>query len=165
MSQSVPIARRCARAKRENLSIGGWPLASGEPPRAQGPAARAPGGSAPVASTPPFVMLAASKTAADPESLGVVIGGSGNGEAIAANKVDGIRAALAWSEETARLGREHNNANVISIGARMHTEDEATKFVEAFIATAFSNEERHIRRIDMMSEYEKSGDLPALPQG
>ena len=114
---------------------------------------------------PPYVMLAATKVAAEPDSLGVVIGGSGNGEAIAANKVHGIRAALAWSEETARLGRQHNNANVISIGARMHTEDEATKFVEAFIATAFSNEERHIRRIEMMSGYEKSGELPALPKG
>ncbi|GAA2017577.1 ribose-5-phosphate isomerase [Catenulispora yoronensis] len=112
---------------------------------------------------PPFVMLAAARTAADPAALGIVIGGSGNGEAIAANKVDGIRAALAWSEETARLGREHNNANVISVGARMHTEDEATKFVEVFITTPFSNEERHVRRIDMMSAYEKTGDLPALP--
>jgi len=112
---------------------------------------------------PPFVMLAASKVAADPDSLGIVIGGSGNGEAIAANKVHGVRAALAWSEETASLGREHNNANVISIGARMHTPDEATRFVEVFITTAFTNEERHIRRINMMSEYEKTGTLPALP--
>ena len=112
---------------------------------------------------PPFVMLAASRVATDPDSLGIVIGGSGNGEAIAANKVDGIRAALAWSEETARLGREQNNANVVSVGARMHTEDEATKFVEAFVNTPFSGEERHIRRIDMMSDYEKSGVLPPLP--
>jgi ribose 5-phosphate isomerase B len=112
---------------------------------------------------PPFVMLAASKTAADPGSLGVVIGGSGNGEAIAANKVDGIRAALAWSEETARLGRQHNDANVISVGARMHSEEDATKFVEVFLATPFSNEERHIRRIDMMTGYEETGELPALP--
>src|SRR6476646_10384789 len=112
---------------------------------------------------PPYVMAAAAAAAAEPDSLGIVIGGSGNGEAIAANKVPGVRAALAWSEETARLGREHNNANVISVGARMHTEDEATKFVELFIATAFSNEERHNRRIAMLSDYEKSGDLPPLP--
>jgi ribose 5-phosphate isomerase B len=112
---------------------------------------------------PPFVMLAATKVASDPDSLGIVIGGSGNGEAIAANKVDGIRAALAWSEETARLGRQHNNANVISIGARMHTEAEATHFVEAFLATPFSNEERHLRRITLMSGYEKTGELPPLP--
>ena len=112
---------------------------------------------------PPYVMLAASKTAGDPDALGIVIGGSGNGEAIAANKIPGIRAALAWSEETARLGREHNNAHVISIGARMHTEDDATRFVEVFVSTPFSNEERHVRRIEMMSDYEKSGVLPALP--
>ncbi|ACU76131.1 ribose 5-phosphate isomerase [Catenulispora acidiphila DSM 44928] len=112
---------------------------------------------------PPYVMLAASKTAADPDTLGIVIGGSGNGEAIAANKVDGIRAALAWSEETARLGRLHNNANVISIGARMHTEAEATHFVELFITTPFTNEERHNRRIQLMTDYEKTGELPPLP--
>jgi ribose 5-phosphate isomerase B len=112
---------------------------------------------------PPFVLLAASRTAADPTSLGIVIGGSGNGEAIAANKVDGVRAALAWSQETAKLGREHNNANVISIGARMHTEDEATKFVELFLATAFTGEERHVRRINMLTAYEETGKLPPLP--
>jgi len=112
---------------------------------------------------PPFVMLAASRTAADPDSLGIVIGGSGNGEVIAANKVDGVRAALAWSEETARLGREHNDANVVSVGARMHSEDEATKFVEVFIGTPFSGEERHVRRIEMLTAYETSGELPALP--
>ena len=112
---------------------------------------------------PPFVMLAAARTAADPDSFGIVIGGSGNGEAIAANKVDGIRAVLAWSEETARLGREHNNANVISVGARMHTEEQATSFVEAFVTTPFTAEERHVRRIDMMTTYEASGKLPALP--
>ena len=111
---------------------------------------------------PPFVMLAAARTAADPDSLGIVIGGSGNGEAIAANKVDGVRAALAWSEETARLGREHNNANVISVGARMYGEDEATKFVEVFLATAFTGEERHVRRIAMLTSYEETGELPAV---
>jgi ribose 5-phosphate isomerase B len=112
---------------------------------------------------PPYVMLAASRTASDPDALGVVIGGSGNGEAIAANKVDGVRAALAWSTETAQLGRQHNNANVVSVGARMHTEEEATSFVETFVNTPFSGDERHIRRIDMMTAYEKTGDLPALP--
>ena len=112
---------------------------------------------------PPFVLLAAAKTATDPDSLGIVIGGSGNGEAIAANKVDGIRAALAWSEETARLGREHNNANVVSIGARMHSEEDATRFVEVFVGTPFSDEERHNRRIGMLTAYEESGVLPALP--
>ncbi|MCO5999856.1 ribose-5-phosphate isomerase [Actinoallomurus rhizosphaericola] len=112
---------------------------------------------------PPFVMDAAARTAAEPGSLGVVIGGSGNGEAIAANKVPGVRAALAWNEETARLGREHNDANVISVGARMHTTDEATRFVEIFLDTPFSGEERHVRRIAMLTAYEKTGELPRLP--
>jgi ribose 5-phosphate isomerase B len=108
-------------------------------------------------------MLAAARTAADPDSLGIVVGGSGNGEAIAANKVDGVRAALAWSVETAQLGREHNNANVISVGARMHTEEEAAKFVEIFLSTQFTGEERHVRRIAMLTAYEQTGELPALP--
>ena len=87
-------------------------------------------------------------------SAGIVIGGSGNGEAIAANKVDGVRCALAWSEQTATLGRQHNNANVISIGARMHTQEEATRFVELFLETPFSEDPRHQRRIDQLSAYE-----------
>jgi ribose 5-phosphate isomerase B len=112
---------------------------------------------------PPFVMDAAARTVAESGSLGVVIGGSGNGEAIAANKVPGVRAVLAWSEETARLGREHNDANIISIGARMHTTDEATRFVEIFLDTPFSGEERHVRRIAMLTAYEQTDDLPRLP--
>jgi ribose 5-phosphate isomerase B len=112
---------------------------------------------------PPFILRAAERAAADPEALGIVIGGSGNGEAIAANKVKGVRAALAWSTQTAELGREHNNANVISIGARMHSLDEATGFVEVFVNTPFSQDPRHIRRIDMISEYETTGELPPVP--
>lgn len=112
---------------------------------------------------PPFCLRAAERTAADPEALGIVIGGSGNGEAIAANKVKGVRAALAWSEQTAELGREHNNANVISIGGRMHTEDEATRFVEIFLNTPYSGADRHTRRIEMLSDYEITGELPPVP--
>ncbi|GAA4687611.1 ribose-5-phosphate isomerase [Streptomyces buecherae] len=112
---------------------------------------------------PPFCLRAAERAVADEGSLGIVIGGSGNGEQIAANKVKGARAALAWSEETARLGREHNNANVLSVGARMHTLDEATSFVAAFLDTPYSGEERHTRRIDMLSSYELTGTLPAIP--
>ncbi|MDF3291231.1 ribose-5-phosphate isomerase [Streptomyces silvisoli] len=112
---------------------------------------------------PPFCLRAAERTAQDSDSLGIVIGGSGNGEAIAANKVKGVRAALAWSEETASLGREHNNANVVSIGARMHSEEEATRFVEVFLSTPFSGGERHVRRIDMLSAYELTGKLPEIP--
>jgi len=114
---------------------------------------------------PPFCLRAAERTAADPTGLGIVIGGSGNGEQIAANKVKGVRAALAWSEQTAALAREHNDANVLSIGGRMHTEDEAVKFVELFLGTPYSHEERHQRRIDMLSAYETTGELPPIPAG
>lgn len=112
---------------------------------------------------PPFCLRAAERTAADPGALGIVIGGSGNGEQIAANKVKGVRAALAWSEQTASLAREHNDANVLSVGARMHSQDEATKFVEVFLGTAYSHEERHQRRIDMLTAYEATGELPPIP--
>ena len=111
---------------------------------------------------PPFVLAAAAATAADHSSLGVVIGGSGNGEAIAANKVPGVRAALAWTTETAQLGRLHNDANVISMGARMVSEDDAVGFVDTFLATAFSGEARHQRRIDMLTAYEETGELPPI---
>ncbi|MGA0077839.1 MAG: ribose-5-phosphate isomerase [Candidatus Nanopelagicales bacterium] len=103
---------------------------------------------------PAFCIAAADAVAAEMNSLGIVIGGSGNGEQIAANKVIGVRAALAWSVETAKLAREHNNANVIGLGARMHSEGEAIEIVEAFISTEFSNDARHIRRIDQLTEYE-----------
>ncbi|WP_020391463.1 ribose-5-phosphate isomerase [Kribbella catacumbae] len=112
---------------------------------------------------PPFCLRAAEGVVGDEGSLGVVIGGSGNGEQIAANKVKGVRAALAWSTETAELGRLHNNANVVSVGARMHSEAEATSFVEVFLSTAYSGEDRHTRRIDMLSAYEETGELPPLP--
>jgi ribose 5-phosphate isomerase B len=95
----------------------------------------------------------------DAGSLGVVIGGSGNGEQIAANKVPGVRAALAWSQETAKLAREHNDANVVGIGARMHTLDEATAIVTQFLTTAFSGGERHARRIAQVAHYEKTHEL------
>jgi ribose 5-phosphate isomerase B len=112
---------------------------------------------------PPFVLRAAEGVVNDPGSLGVVIGGSGNGEQIAANKVRGVRAALAWSEETARLSREHNDANVISLGARMHTPQEAARFVEVFLGTPYSGAERHGRRIAQLASYETDGLLPPLP--
>src|SRR2546429_411866 len=83
---------------------------------------------------------AAARVAADSASLGVVIGGSGNGEQIAANKVVGVRAALAWNEDTARLSRLHNDANVCAIGARMHSPEVASRLVEVFLSTAFSGE-------------------------
>ena len=103
---------------------------------------------------PDFCIPAAEAVVKDPGSLGIVIGGSGNGEQIAANKVKGVRAALAWSVETAKLAKQHNNANVISIGGRMHSIEECKTILDAFIAELFSNDERHIRRIDKISKYE-----------
>jgi ribose 5-phosphate isomerase B len=108
---------------------------------------------------PPFCIAAAAAAVAEPGSLAIVVGGSGNGEQIAANKVKGARAALAWSTETASLARQHNNAQVVSIGARMHTADEATAIVEAFLTAEWSDAARHQRRIDMLLAYEETGEL------
>jgi ribose 5-phosphate isomerase B len=112
---------------------------------------------------PAFCLHTGVRVVADPGSLGVVIGGSGNGEQIAANKVAGVRAALVWNTETARLAREHNDANIMGIGARQHTLSEAADLVLTFLATRFSGDERHARRIDQIAAYEKTGELPALP--
>jgi ribose 5-phosphate isomerase B len=103
---------------------------------------------------PPFCIAAAEQTVADPGSLGVVIGGSGNGEQIAANKVAGARCALAHSIETAELARQHNDANLISVGARMHDLETSLRLVQAFLETPFSGDARHQRRIDLLSAYE-----------
>jgi ribose 5-phosphate isomerase B len=108
---------------------------------------------------PDFCIPAAQAVAKDAASLGIVIGGSGNGEQIAANKVEGIRAVLAWSLETARLGKEHNNANVVSVGGRMHSIEECKAIIDAFIATPFSNDERHIRRINKIAKFEETGEI------
>ena len=97
--------------------------------------------------------------AAGVQTLGIVFGGSGNGEQMAANKVLGARAALVWSVPTAELARQHNDANLIAIGARQHTVDEAILFIDTFIATPFSGEERHVRRIAQLAEYEKTGAI------
>jgi ribose 5-phosphate isomerase B len=116
---------------------------------------------------PVFCLRAAEAVAADQaageEALGVVIGGSGNGEQMAANKVIGVRSALVWSEETAVLAREHNDANVVSVGGRMHTLAEMTRFIGVFLRTDFTGEARHVRRIGMLSDYESTGVLPPLP--
>jgi ribose 5-phosphate isomerase B len=109
---------------------------------------------------PTHCIAAALRVAADPGSLGIVIGGSGNGEQIAANKVRGIRAALAYDLETARLGRQHNDANVLGLGARMHTQDQAFAIVDTFLDTPFSQDPRHLRRIEMVAEYEQTGKVP-----
>jgi ribose 5-phosphate isomerase B len=112
---------------------------------------------------PAFCIAAAEKTVADPGSLGIVLGGSGNGEQIAANKVPGARCALAWSVETAQLARQHNDAQLIGIGGRMHTVEEALAIVDAFLAAAWSEEPRHQRRIDILAEYETSHVAPSVP--
>jgi ribose 5-phosphate isomerase B len=116
---------------------------------------------------PVFCLRAAEAVAAERadglDSLGVVIGGSGNGEQIAANKVTGVRAALVWSEETARLAREHNDANVVSVGGRMHSLEDMTRFVEVFLSTPFPGDERHVRRIGQLTTYDETGELPPLP--
>jgi ribose 5-phosphate isomerase B len=112
---------------------------------------------------PTFCIHTALRVVADPGSLGIVLGGSGNGEQISANKVKGCRAALAWSVETAKLAREHNDAQVAGIGARMHTPDEAAEIVTAFVSTPFSGGERHARRLAILSAYEDTGEPPPLP--
>ncbi|GAA5155791.1 MULTISPECIES: ribose-5-phosphate isomerase [Amycolatopsis] len=112
---------------------------------------------------PAFCIETARRVVADEGSLGIVIGGSGNGEQIAANKVPGARAALAWKPEIAQLAREHNHAQLIGIGARMHTVEEATAIVDTFLATPVSPDERHARRVQQLLDYERTGNPPALP--
>ena len=107
--------------------------------------------------------VVADQTAGIP-ALGVIFGGSGNGEQIAANKVLGVRAALVWNLSTAELAREHNDANVIAIGARQHSFDEVTSFIDRFIGTPFSGDERHARRIGQIAAYETDGTLEPDPR-
>ena len=113
---------------------------------------------------PGFCINAARAVVADQaagvEALGIVLGGSGNGEQIAANKVRGVRAALAWNLDTARLARSHNDANVIAVGGRQHSVQEATAIIEAFLNEPFSNDERHVRRIGKIADYEATGSVP-----
>jgi ribose 5-phosphate isomerase B len=111
---------------------------------------------------PAYCLNTGAKVVADPGSLGVVIGGSGNGEQISANKVPGVRAALVWNRDTARLAREHNDANVVAIGARMHSTDDACNLVSLFLGTAFSGGERHARRIGQITRYEADHQLPPV---
>lgn len=105
---------------------------------------------------PDFIIPCVQKVAKDLRSLGVIIGGSGNGEAIAANKVKGIRAAVYYGSkfELAKLAREHNDANVLSIGSRFTTPDEAKKAVTLFLETGFEGG-RHKKRLEKISKIEK----------
>ena len=111
---------------------------------------------------PAYCLNAGARVVADPGSLGVVIGGSGNGEQISANKVPGVRAALVWNRETARLAREHNDANVVAIGARMHSVDDACALVTLFLSTGFSGGPRHVRRIGEITRYEADHAVPEV---
>lgn len=117
---------------------------------------------------PVFCLRAAEAVAAERtdglDSFGVVIGGSGNGEQMAANKVAGVRCALVWSEETAVLAREHNDANVVSVGGRLHSLDDMIRYVAVFLDTPFTGEERHVRRIGQLASYETTRELPVLPE-
>ena len=112
---------------------------------------------------PSFCIRAARGVVADQEAgveaLGVVFGGSGNGEQMAANKVHGARAALVWNVDTAVLAREHNNANICAIGARQHSIDEALLFIDTFLRTSFPGDGRHVRRINQLAEYETTGAI------
>jgi ribose 5-phosphate isomerase B len=108
---------------------------------------------------PVFCIPTALATAADQSSFGIVLGGSGNGEQIAANKVKGVRAALVWSVETAKLARQHNDANIISIGQRMHDQALCLQLVDTFLETSFSADERHVRRINQITNYENRGSI------
>jgi ribose 5-phosphate isomerase B len=137
----------------------GWLRDNGHEPVDHGPFVYDP-----VDDYPVFCIRAAEGVAEDPGSLGVVIGGSGNGEQMAANKVKGVRAALVWNADIAVLAREHNDANVISVGGRMHSVDDMTHFVDVFIRTPFSGDERQARRIAMMADYESTGKPPPLPE-
>jgi ribose 5-phosphate isomerase B len=109
---------------------------------------------------PPYCIGTAEQVVADPGSLGIVLGGSGNGEQIAANKVTGARAALGYDLPTAILARQHNDANVLGLGARMHSQEAALSIVDAFLNTEFSQDPRHLRRIEMLAAFERDGVLP-----
>ena len=110
---------------------------------------------------PDYCIPVAEGAVAEPGSLGIVIGGSGNGEQMAANKVPGVRAALVWNTATAELARQHNDANVVSVGGRQHSVEEATELVLTFLATPFSQDERHVRRIGLITDYERDRHRPA----
>ena len=100
---------------------------------------------------PRFILPTAQAVARGECERGIVLGGSGNGEAMAANRVQGVRCALCWNVESARLGRQHNDANVISLGERMMTEETALEIVRVWLATPFEGG-RHLKRIRMLDE-------------
>jgi ribose 5-phosphate isomerase B len=100
---------------------------------------------------PVFCRPVAKAVASGQCERGIVLGGSGNGEAMVANRVRGVRCALCWNEESARLGREHNDANMISLGQRMMSEEMALEIVRIWLETPFEGG-RHVRRIQQIDE-------------
>ncbi|TSC88706.1 MAG: ribose 5-phosphate isomerase [Microgenomates group bacterium Gr01-1014_5] len=103
---------------------------------------------------PDFVIPVAQRVASEQDAFGIVIGRSGNGEAIAANKIKRVRAAICMNVEMAKKAREHNDANVLSLGADYISLDEAKEMVKVFLETDFSGEERHKRRLEKISRLE-----------
>lgn len=103
---------------------------------------------------PDFIAKAAIKTSQDSSSFGIVFGKSGAGECITANKIKNIRAILGFSLENVKLSREHNDANILSLGSAFIDEETAKGLVKIFLQTPFTNEERHIRRINKIKEIE-----------
>jgi len=100
---------------------------------------------------PDYIRPAAESVSKGENDLGIVFGGSGNGEAMVANKVKRIRCGLCWNEESARLAKEHNNANMISLGERMLSEEEAVKIVDSWLNAEFKGG-RHLRRIEKIGD-------------
>ena len=103
---------------------------------------------------PTYCIPCGEAVVADPGSLGIVLGGSGNGEQIAANKVKGVRAGLAYNTVMARLAREHNDARIVALGGRMQSLSDALAMVRVFLETPFSNDPRHVRRLQLLDDYE-----------
>lgn len=114
---------------------------------------------------PPCCIETARRVVAGLGRIGGVIGGLGTGERISVNKVAGCRVALAWSAETARMAREHNVAQVVGVGARMHGPAGVAEMVEVFLATPFFGGERHVRRIRLIADFEVAGDAPPISAG
>jgi ribose 5-phosphate isomerase B len=112
---------------------------------------------------PPFCIDTARRVVSDSGSLGFVLGRSANGEQMSANKVPGARCGVGWSIETAQLARSVNDAHLLSIGAGMHTTEQALAIVDAFVDTPWRGEPRNQRRIDLLTEFEHTGIPPLVP--
>ena len=108
---------------------------------------------------PDFGKLGAELVSEGKSDMAVLVCGTGIGMSIIANKIKGIRAALCWNEEAAKLARQHNNANVLCLGARLLPLEECMNILQVFINTEFSNEEKHIRRINKITEIDKGRNI------